>query len=239
MVNLLNLAGDETVKAILPVRDFDSGDALVFATKKGTVKRSELALYKNIRSNGLNAIKLDPGDDLIAVRLASADDHVLLFTRQGKSIRFAATDARAMGREARGVRGITLRAGDCVVGMEVLKPTCEILAVTERGFGKRTDADEYRLQRRGGTGILAMRVSAKVGFVVGMLAVRPDDELLLSTARGTTLRIPVSEIRKVGRVTQGVKLMNVDPEERLVAVDVLAERDSDEEEPSDQPGASA
>ncbi|MBM4396418.1 MAG: DNA gyrase subunit A, partial [Deltaproteobacteria bacterium] len=178
IVNLLNLAGDETVKAILPVKDFDSGESLVFATRKGVVKRSELALYTNIRSSGINAIKLDPADDLIAVRLSAADDHVLLFTRQGKSIRFAATDARAIGRDTRGVRGMSLRASDAVVGMEILKAGREILAVTERGYGKRTSADEYRLQKRGGSGILAMRVSSKVGYVVGMLSVTENDELI-------------------------------------------------------------
>ena len=226
IVNLLNLAGDEIVKAILPIsKTFETVESLVFCTKKGIVKRTELVLYKNIRSIGINAIRLDPDDDLIAVRLAMPEDHVLLFARQGKSIRFAATDARAIGRDTRGVRGMALKSGDAVIGMEVLKEGSEILAVTEKGFGKRTPAEEYRLQHRGGSGILAMRANPRVGYVIGMRAVRPDDELILTSNKGTTIRIRVSDVRLIGRVTQGVKVMNVEGDEKLVAVDVVVEQD--------------
>lgn len=228
IVNLLDLAGDEKVQAVLPVPAFESGLSLVFATKKGLVKRTDLSLYSNIRSNGIAAIKLDPGDDLIAVGLASSEDDVLLFTREGRSIRFKIADVRPVGRVARGVRGIRLRPRDYVVGMEVLQPGCQILAVTERGFGKRTPEQEYRVQGRGGTGILAMRANQKVGFVVAMRAVKENDELLLTSDRGNMIRIPVAEIRETGRVTQGVRLMTLEQDERVVALDVLAEEEDEE-----------
>jgi len=230
MVNLLSLAGDEKVQAILPVPDFGPGRFVVFATRRGLVKRSGLELYANIRSNGIAAIKLDPGDDLISVRLAKAEDHLLLFSREGKSIRFPVAEVRTVGRVARGVRGMRLKPKDAVVGMEVLKAGAQILAVTERGFGKRTPEDEYRVQGRGGQGVLAMRANAKVGFVIGMRAVEDQDEVLLTTDRGTTIRIRVSEIRQTGRVTQGVRLMALDKDERLVALDILAEDEGNGDE---------
>lgn len=229
IVNLLNLAGDETVKAILPVKSFDSEGSLVFCTKKGVVKRTDLALYKNIRSTGITAIKLDPDDDLIAVRAAKEDDKVLLFTFQGKSIMFMASDVRATGRDTRGVRGMTLKRGDHVIGMEVIREGDAILAVTEKGYGKRTLVSEYRLQRRGGSGILAMRANAKVGYVVSMRSVRAEDELILTSTKGTTIRIKASDVSLIGRVTQGVRVMQLDNDEKLVAVDVVVE---DEEENS-------
>lgn len=229
IVNLLNLAGDEKVQAILPVPNFEEGRFLVFATRRGYVKRTDISQYQNIKASGLLAIKLDPGDDLISVRLAGPEDHILLFTREGKSIRFEVKDVRPTGRATIGVRGMRLRPRDAVVGMEVLRPKVEILAVTEKGFGKRTPEEEYRVQRRGGTGILAMRANQKVGFVIGMRAVQEKDEVLLTSDRGNMIRIRVSEIRRTGRVTQGVRLMALEGDERLVALDVLAEEDEEGE----------
>ncbi|HOI11256.1 MAG TPA: DNA gyrase C-terminal beta-propeller domain-containing protein, partial [Myxococcota bacterium] len=144
---------------------------------------------------------------------------------------------RSIGRDTRGVRGMTLKSNDCVVGMEVLTAGREILAVTERGYGKRTPADEYRIQRRGGTGILAMRANAKVGFVVGMRSVTDEDELILTSSGGTTIRVKVSDISLIGRVTQGVRVMNVSGDERLVAVDVVVEKDDEQELPLDPEGS--
>lgn len=229
MVNLLNLAGDERVAAILPVPEPDAPESLVFCTKKGVVKRTELVAFKNIRSSGLIAIRLDPDDDLIAVRRAVADQNVLLFSRKGKSVRFSLDDLRPIGRDTRGVRGMSIKSSDHVVGMEIVHPGCEILAVTERGYGKRTSADEYRLQHRGGTGILAMRTSPKVGNVVAMLEVKPDDELMLTSSKGTTIRIKISDVSLIGRVTQGVKVMNLSSDERLVAADIVVEKDDEQE----------
>jgi DNA gyrase subunit A len=229
MVNLLNLAGDERVAAILPVPEPDAPESLVFCTKKGVVKRTELVQFKNIRSSGLIAIHLDPDDDLIAVRRAVSDQNVLLFSHKGKSVRFSLGDLRPIGRDTRGVRGMALAPKDHVVGMEIVQPGCEILAVTERGYGKRTPADEYRLQHRGGTGILAMRTSSKVGNVVAMREVKSDDELMLTSSKGTTIRVKIGDISLIGRVTQGVRVMNLGADERLVAVDVVMEKDDEQE----------
>ena len=229
LVNLLNLAADEHVAAILPVDDFETPSSFVFATKKGIVKRTDLPLFKNIRRTGLIAIKLDDDDDLIQVRLATETDQVLLFSSEGKSILFKIDDLRSIGRDTRGVRGMAVKAPDRVIGMEVLQPGNEILAVTERGYGKRTPVEEYRLQRRGGTGILAMRASTRVGFVIGMRAVRPEQEVILTTDTGTIIRTKVSDIRLIGRVTQGVKIMDLGPDDKLVAIDVVMESDEDED----------
>jgi DNA gyrase subunit A len=229
MVNLLNLAGDERVAAILPVPEPDAPESLVFGTRKGVVKRTELVQFKNIRTSGLIAIRLDPDDDLIAVRRATADQNVLLFSRKGKSVRFGLSDVRPIGRDTRGVRGMALGSNDFVVGMEIVQPGCEILAVTERGYGKRTPAEEYRLQHRGGTGILAMRVSPKVGNVVAMREVKPDDELMLTSSKGTTIRIKIGDVSLIGRVTQGVRVMNMAADEKLVAVDVVVDKDDEQE----------
>ncbi|HOU55201.1 MAG TPA: DNA gyrase subunit A [Myxococcota bacterium] len=238
MVNLLNLAGDERVAAILPVPDPDAPESLVFGTRKGIVKRTELSQFKNIRSNGIIAIRLDPDDDLIAVRRAVEGQHVLLFTRRGKSIRFSLEDLRPIGRDTRGVRGVTLARGDQMVGMEVLHPDCDLLAVTEKGYGKRTPSEEYRVQRRGGSGILAMRVNPKVGSVVALLEVREDDELMLTSSVGQVIRVRVKDISRIGRVTQGVRVMNVASDERVVAVDVLAEKEEEPEMPLEDDGGS-
>ncbi len=230
LVNLLNLAADEHVAAILPVDDFETPSSFVFATRKGLVKRTDLPLFRNIRKTGLIAIKLDEDDDLIQVRLARDTDQVLLFSSEGKSILFKIDDLRSIGRSTRGVRGMTVKAPDRVIGMEVLQPGSEILAVTERGYGKRTPVEEYRLQRRGGAGVLAMRASNKVGFVIGMRAVSPDQEILLTTDTGTIIRTKVDSIRLIGRVTQGVKIMDLGPNDKLVAIDVVMESDEDQDE---------
>jgi len=237
IVNLLQLAGDETVEAILSVNDFEEGQHLVFSTRKGLVKRTDLSLYKNIRSNGIAAIKLDPGDDLISVRLAGPEDHIILFSREGKSIRFSVDDARPIGRVTRGVRGMRLKGKDELVGMAIVGPdsNINILAVTERGYGKRTPQSAYRVQRRAGTGVLAMRTTKRVGLVLAMRSVLPSDELLMTSNKGTTIRIRASEIRVIGRVTQGVRLMHLAKDEQVVAVDVLAEPE-DEAEPNGDDG---
>lgn len=227
IVNFLNLAGDETVKAILPVKDFDSESYLVFVTKKGLVKKTEISLFKHIRGNGIIAIKLDPDDDLIAVRSAVQGQHCLLFSKMGKSIRFELDKIRPIGRDARGVKGMTLARGDSVVGLEVLEPQSEILAVSEKGYGKRTPSEEYRLQNRGGTGILAMRTNPKVGFIVGMRMVKPSDEILLTSTKGNMIRLKVDDISVMSRVTQGVRLMNLEGDERVATFDILAEKEED------------
>jgi len=237
IVNLLNLAGDETIKAVLPLKGKETDSYLVFATKRGLVKRTPMSEYENIRANGITAIKLDPNDDLIAVRVAQENDQCLLFSRNGMSIRFALSEVRPTSRASRGVRGIRLKPRDEVVGMEILRPGLDLLCVTERGFGKRTPESEYRVQGRGGTGILAMRVNQKVGYVVGMRGVREDEELMLTNDKGNLIRLKVSDVRVLGRVTQGVRLMNLAPDERLVAIEVIAKEENgrEEEEESSPP----
>jgi DNA gyrase subunit A len=234
IVNLLSLAGDETIKAVLPLRGLESDSYLIFATKRGLVKRTPISEYENIRANGITAIKLDPNDDLIAVKVARDDDHCLLFSRNGMSIRFSVSEVRPTSRASRGVIGMRLKPRDEVVGMEILRPGLDLLCVTEKGFGKRTHESEYRLQRRGGTGILAMRVNQKVGYVVGMRGVREDEEVMLTNDKGNLIRLRVSDVRVLGRVTQGVRLMNLASDERLVAIEVIAKEENGKEE-DDEP----
>jgi DNA gyrase subunit A len=231
IVNLLNLAGDEVIKAILPLKGLESDSYLVFATKRGLVKRTPISEYENIRANGITAIRLDPNDDLIAVRVAQNDDQCLLFSRNGMSIRFSVSEVRPTLRASRGVRGMRQKKPkDEVVGMEILRPGLDLLCVTERGIGKRTPESEYRLQRRGGTGILAMRVNQKVGYVVGMRGVREDEEVMLTNDKGHLIRLKVADVRSMGRVTQGVRLMNLSQDERLVAIEVIAKEENGKEE---------
>jgi len=230
IVNLLSLAGDETIKAVLPLRGLESDSYLIFATKRGLVKRTPISEYENIRANGITAIKLDPNDDLIAVKVARDDDHCLLFSRNGMSIRFSVSEVRPTSRASRGVIGMRLKPRDEVVGMEILRPGLDLLCVTEKGFGKRTHESEYRLQRRGGTGILAMRVNQKVGYVVGMRGVREDEEVMLTNDKGNLIRLRVSDVRVLGRVTQGVRLMNLASDERLAAIEVIAKEENGKEE---------
>jgi DNA gyrase subunit A len=227
IVNLLSLSQDEEIREILPVREFVTGPAVLFATKKGIVKKTELIEYKNIRSTGILAIKIEEGDDLISVRLIDIGQHVLLGTRHGKSIRFPGDQLRAIGRSTVGVRGIRLKPGDEVVGMEVLDEGASILTVTENGYGKRSITSMYRVQNRGGTGILTLKITKKVGYVCKLKQVKPDDEVMLISDKGTIIRSPVKQISQIGRVTQGVKLINLQPEERVVAVERIAEEEEE------------
>ncbi|MDH3253407.1 MAG: DNA gyrase subunit A [Acidobacteriota bacterium] len=231
IVNLLSLDKDAKVATTLAVKEFTDDEFLMFATEKGTVKKTELAAYSNPRSGGIIAINIDDKDRLLDVRLTSGDTTVLLATAKGISIRFSEKDARPMGRATRGVRGIRLRKGDRVVAMEVLTPEGgEILSMAEKGIGKRTPVDQYRLQGRGGKGIINLKVSAKTGEVVGAKQVLPSEGLMLITKEGKIIRIGVDGVRVSGRSTQGVKLMDLDAEDRLVAVAKLGERDDIEDE---------
>lgn len=213
--NVLQLAAGEQVAAMMRIQgEFDAERFVTFATAKGTVKRTALDQFVNIRKTGLRAIELVDGDHLIDVRLTDNDKDVILAARSGKAIRFHATDARAMGRTARGVRGIELAGGDdAVVGMLTLDRGDEeasVLSVTERGYGKRTPAAEYRVQNRGGKGIITMKTTDRNGPVVGIQRVADQDELMVVTRRGIVIRMAVDGISTMGRNTQGVKLINLD-----------------------------
>ncbi len=241
IVNLLNLDKDEKISAFLPVREFQEGRHVFFATKNGTVKKTDLMAYSNPRKAGIIAISLDPGDEVIGVRLTDGQQEIILSTRDGQAIRFKEADVRPMGRGAGGVRGITLEAGDSVVGADVVSPGATLLAVAEKGYGKRTEMDEYRLQTRGGKGIITMKVTDKTGAVVGVRMVTDDDDIMLVTDGGKVIRTPVKGISIIGRNTQGVRLIELAEGEKVVSVARLAEKEEDEEpeapatEPTESP----
>jgi DNA gyrase subunit A len=233
IVNLLPVGEGELPAAFLTTREFPEDRFLVFATKDGTVKKTPLAAYSNIRSGGIIAINLEEGDELLSVRMSRGDQEVFLGTHQGMAIRFEEGDVRATGRDTTGVKGIELRKDeDQVVEMDVLEADHEILTVTEKGFGKRTAITEYRLQGRGGSGVINVRITEKNGPVAGIKSVTNEDQVLLITEQGSLIRIKVSGIRETGRDAQGVRLIDVGEGDRVVAVAKLAERD--DEEPSDE-----
>jgi DNA gyrase subunit A len=232
IVNLLNLEPNERLATTVAVRAFRDDRYLLFVTANGTIKKTELSAYANPRLGGIIGINLDEGDRLLAVRETDGGKDVLLATALGFAIRFAESDARPMGRATYGVRGISLRQGDRVVGAAILEPDGEVLSVTARGFGKRTPVPEYRRQSRGGLGIINLRVSDKTGEVISAKHVTAGEGLILITQAGMIIRINVAGVRLVGRSAQGVKLMDLDPDDRLVAVAKLAE----EEEPEGEGG---
>ena len=228
LVNLLALSKDEKVTATLPVKEFRTDRFVIMGTKQGVIKKTELSAYSNPRQGGIIALSLDQGDKLIGVDLTDGQREILLGTKQGITIRFKEEDVRAMGRTAHGVRGITLEPGDEVIGMETITPdsTTAILTVTEGGYGKRTPVNEYRVQGRGGKGIISVKTTERNGPAVGFLQVRGEDEIMVMAAQGKVLRCKVDDIREIGRNTQGVRLLDVDgDEDRVVAVVRLVERE--------------
>ncbi len=225
VVNLIPLEEGEKVTTVIPVRDFDAGGEngpyLFMATRRGIVKKTPLSEFATYRRGGLIAISLEEGDELIGVKLTEGQDHILLATRDGMSIRFPEEDVRPMGREARGVIGIALEPGDAVVGMAGLGSGAgdsDLLVVTEKGFGKRTPLEEYRVQSRGGKGIKTIRITAKNGPVAAIKTVKAEDEVLLISAQGIAIRQPVQGISVQGRDAQGVTLMRLEPGDSLVAL---------------------
>jgi DNA gyrase subunit A len=218
IVNLIRVNRDDKITAMVPVREFSEDRYLLFATRKGIVKKTSLAAYANVRSSGINAISVVDGDELIDVRLTEAGDEVVLATRNGKAIRFEEGQVREMGRVARGVKRIVLGRGDNVVGLVVVGGEAALLVVTEKGMGKRTQIAQYRLQRRGGKGVINIRLTPKTGKVVSIKEVRVGDELVLVTRKGIVNRQRVKEIRETGRNAQGVRLVNLDAGDQLVDV---------------------
>ena len=222
IVNLLEL-GDQEVASVINVKTFEDEKGkerqLVMATSKGVIKKSDLSDYGNPRTSGVIAIKLDPDDDLIRVAVTSGQNELMMATSDGMAIRFAEDQVRSMGRVSRGVRGIKLRKGDLVVDMAIAQPGCSILTICEQGYGKKTTLDSYRTQSRGGVGIINIKTSDRNGKVVAMKAVTNDDELMMVTATGMVVRCPLNEIRSIGRNTQGVKMINLKEDDRLVAAE--------------------
>jgi len=235
IVNLLNLSPDEKVSAILSVREFTDDRYIMMATRQGVVKKTPLLEYSHPRAGGILAVNLDEGDKLIEVALTDGKQDVLLASKNGKSIRFREEDARPQGRVTRGVRGMTLEDDDFVIGMEIVNDMTgsTIFTVTENGFGKRTELGEYRAQSRGGKGVITIKTTDRNGCVVDIKQVTDENDLMLISDQGKILRVPVAGFSIIGRNTQGVRLMVTEPDERIVAVAKLAEKDEPEEESED------
>lgn len=217
IINLLSLGSDENVTAYIPVKEFDDQHFLIMATKNGTIKKTNLAAYSNPRRGGIVAITLDSNDSLIKVKLTDGNKQIILATRNGIAVRFSEKDVRATGRSAQGVRGIRLK-NDYVIGMVVATDEKTLLTVTENGYGKRTNISEYRLISRGGSGVKNIICSERNGKVVSINSVTDNDEIMLITKRGITIRTPVSQISVIGRVTQGVRLIKLEQNDKLVGV---------------------
>ncbi len=232
IINLLEVEKGEWVNAIIPVSEFVDDWYLFFTTKEGISKRSPLTSFANIRNNGLIALNLREGDELISVRLTDGTKEMIIGTKAGLLIRFPETDVRSMGRTATGVKGISLSAGDEVVGMEVLEESAEILVVTKNGYGKRTPSEEYRRQGRGGKGIKTCNITEKNGDLVTMKVVTGEEDLMLITTGGVLIRIPVSSISMTGRNTQGVKLINLNKAENEY-VSTVAKVDKEVDKPEE------
>ncbi len=227
MVNLLNLDKGEKVAAVLPVKDFAEDVSIVMATRGGVVKKTKLKAYSHPRVGGIKALNILKGDELVGAALASEEDEVLLTSRNGQAIRFKSTDVRNMGRVSIGVKGINLREGDEVVSLEIIRnQNAQILTITEMGYGKRTSISEYRITKRGGVGVRTVSITEKNGRVVGAFQVDDETEvMIISDQAGKLIRTSVSQIRNTGRSTQGVKVINLEPEELVAAVAKVAEGD--------------
>ena len=233
IVNLLQMEKDEKIRAIVNVREFDDR-YLIFATQQGQIKKTELKAYSNVRKGGLLAVGIKEGDRLIGAAITSGNDDVILGTKSGKSIRFNEQGARPMGRTAAGVRGISLKGDDQVVDMLIVDENASLLTICENGFGKRTAFDEYRIQGRGGSGIINIKATERNGDVVALKAVTDDDELMMITLNGQVVRIGMDNLRVIGRATQGVKIITLKKDDKLVSVAKVAkEEESDSEENSE------
>jgi len=234
IVNLIQVESDEKIAAFVPVREFDDDHYVFMVTRRGIVKKTNLSAYSHPSSRGIIAQKLDDDDSLMDVKLTDGDQDMIIVTHNGMSIRFSEADVRSMGRSARGVKGIALRDSDYVVGMEIAVSDSTLLVVTERGYGKRTDVSEYRLQRRGGKGVIAIRTSIRNGPVVGTKGVVYDDELIVMTTGGMIIRLPIKDIRTIGRNTQGVRLIALHSDDLVTDIAKVAASSEDEEEEGEE-----
>jgi DNA gyrase subunit A len=227
IANLVQFEEGEKLAAMLAVQEFDDQHYIVMGTRKGTIKKTELSAFANPRAGGIIAMGIEEGDEVIDAQLSDGKSEVFIGTRDGKAIRFTEEDVRSMGRTAYGVRGIQLRDNDEVVAMQVAKPGGTLLTVTEKGYAKKTELDEYRITARGGLGVKNIEVTDKNGHVVGIAQVHANEELLVITEWGKILRTPAAEIRTIGRATQGVRLMDLEGEDKIVSV-ALVETSVDE-----------
>ncbi|HEU5169778.1 MAG TPA: DNA gyrase subunit A [Gemmatimonadales bacterium] len=211
IVHCIGMKPNEAIAALVRVKEFTESECLIFATRKGTVKKTLLSEYGNVRASGIRAINIEAGDELIDVQVCDPNSDIILATRNGMSIRFHQGDVREMGRATTGVKGIELEQDDAVIGMVVVRRDSTLLVVSEHGYGKRSELGEYRVQRRGGKGIITFKVTEKTGPLVALKEVLPDDELMMITKHGVIIRVPVDGIRVIGRNTQGVRVMNLEP----------------------------
>ena len=218
MVNLLSLGDAERVATCVPVRDFAAGSYILFATRQGKVKKTELEAYSHPRSGGIQAIGLEDADEVINARRTDGQREVMIATKLGLCIRFAEEEVRPMGRGATGVRGIDVEEGDEVIAADVVQEGVSILTVTERGFGKRTPLEEYRLQGRAGKGIIDIKTGGRNGMVVGMLQVRDGDDILVVTTKGKMIRFHAADVSSQGRNTWGVRIIDLEPDDRVGSV---------------------
>ena len=231
IIQCIAVRPDEHITALVPVREFADNRWLIFATRKGTVKKSVLSDYGNPRANGIIAINIEEGDELIDVLLTDGNNDIVLATRGGMSIRFHESDVREMGRATGGVKGIELDDKDQLIGMVVIRRDATLLVVSDKGFGKRSELAEYRVQKRGGKGIITFNNTDKTGDCVALKEVQPQDELMMITRSGVIIRVPVDGIRVIGRNTQGVRVMNLDEADSIVAVArVVKEEEGEGEE---------
>ncbi|MBQ1786282.1 MAG: DNA gyrase subunit A [Turicibacter sp.] len=228
IVNIIEIAQDEYISAIIPVKEFNEDEFLFFATREGIVKRTTLSAFGNIRTNGLIALSLREDDELIGVRKTSGNDDIIIASSGGKAVWFDESQVRSMGRTAAGVRGINLEDGEIAVGMEMVTMDQEILVVTENGFGKRTSIQEYRKTNRGGKGVKTLTITEKNGTLVAMKAVNGDEDLLIVTNKGVIIRTPISQISQTGRATQGVKLIRLTDDQSVSSVAVVEHEENEE-----------
>jgi len=231
IANLVSMEEGEKIAALLTVKEFDDSHFVVMGSRRGVIKKTALSAFSNPRAGGIIAmgVESEQGDAIITVQLTDGSGEIFIGTRNGMAIRFAETDVRPMGRTAYGVRGISLRNDDFVVAMEVVRPGGTLLTVTEQGFGKRTEIEEYRVQTRGGVGIINISTSERNGLVVGVAYVQEGDELLLITQQGMILRMETNTVRAIGRATQGVKLIDIEGDDKVVSIARLVEKEEEEE----------
>jgi DNA gyrase subunit A len=225
IANLVSMEEGEKIAAMLAVKEFEEDKFVVMGTRKGVIKKTQLSAFSNPRAGGIIAMGVEEGDSVITVLVSDGKGEIFIGTRNGMAIRFPEDDVRPMGRTAYGVRGITLRDDDVVVAMEVVQPVGTLLTVTERGYGKRTEMEEYRVQSRGGVGVINIATSTRNGQVVGVSYVEEGDEVLLITQQGMIIRMPTNDVRSIGRATQGVRLIEIEGEDKVVSVARLVEKD--------------
>ena len=230
IANLVSMEEGEKIAAMLAVKEFDEEKYVVMGSRLGVIKKTALSAFSNPRAGGIIAMGVEEGDSVITVLVSDGKGEIFIGTRNGMAIRFPEVDVRPMGRTAYGVRGITLRDDDVVVAMEVVQPGGTLLTVTERGYGKRTEIDEYRVQSRGGVGVINIATSSRNGQVVGVSYVEEGDEVLLITQQGMIIRMPTNDVRAIGRATQGVRLIEIEGDDKVVSVARLVEKDENGEE---------